>query len=200
MASVRRVHGFTLLEVLVVLIIVSLVGVLLMQGLSHAFAIRGRLQAELREQQRGSLIEAWFRQTVRSLAPTEPFEGKPFAGSADRFEGISFAPLQGSNGSARRVGWSLIRSGSEVWLEYAEEGTVRWRLRRVGSAKGEEPQFHYLDSEGRLHRRWPPEQPVPEVLPAGIALVGAGAVRPLMWVQAIDGRKRLRLRYEEQGL
>src|SRR3546814_6549996 len=59
-----RARGFTLLETVVTLVIVSLLVTMLMQALSHALNLRTRLLRVQQESRTELLQEAWFRETV----------------------------------------------------------------------------------------------------------------------------------------
>ena len=159
-------RGFTLMETLVMLTLVSFAVLLMFQMLGTYRIARERFVAQSGSIDRQALFDAWFSDSVEGLHATEAV---PFRGDASRFSGQTLNPLYASPGAPAPVEWS-VRSGrdGEWTVHYAESGTERWRL-PIGAARA--VRFAYLDADGKERRRWPPEQGLQSGLPASVALV-----------------------------
>lgn len=112
--------GFTLLEAIVTLIIVSMLVTVLMNALSQSLTLRARMLGLQGEARRMLLQEAWFRDSVGGAQPpTKRLEADGFLGTASAVSFVSAAPL-GANGSAR-VDWGLQRDeNGQVALHYSD--------------------------------------------------------------------------------
>lgn len=162
---VPRARGFTLMETLVVLVLVSLTVLVLFQMLGSYRIARERVAVSAGGIDRRALVEAWFTDSVRGL---QALERRPLEGVEDGFAGITLNPVLAPPGSPTPVEWRLVREGGERLLVYSEDGAERWRLPlRAESDAG----FVYFSRDGREARRWPPEAGTQEPLPGSIALV-----------------------------
>lgn len=157
-----RAHGFSLMEMLVTLMLVSFATMLMFQMLGSYRVARERVQAQAAGIDRQALFQAWLRASVHGL-----FAGPDlrFTGDARRFGGVSLNPLYAPQGSPSRVAWA-IRDGGEGGTEivYEEGGEERWAL----AVDGTDVQFAYLDEAGKETATWPPAHGLvkPEALPA----------------------------------
>ena len=105
-------RGFTLLESVVTLVIVSMLTAMLMQALGQSLDLRTRLLRVQGESRQMLLQEAWFRESVAGAQPPTPRERlDAFEADADGFSYVTAAPLV-AHGIAR-VRW---------WLEDDESG------------------------------------------------------------------------------
>lgn len=195
----RGAHaGFTLVEMLVVLVLASLVVTLLMQGLVHVLNLRGRVLDVVEESREGALREHWFRDGVRAIvADIEDLDGldHEFTGDAEGFTAVTMAPLQRDYGIPTRVTWSVSSADGWQRLRYESEDrepitVMRWR--------GDEGELQYLDYEGEWQDQWPPNfGDETRQLPAAILFQGEQEGRPLAWLVRIpslkDPRPGLRL-------
>lgn len=179
--------GFTLLEILVVLVMVSLLGGLLMQGFSQVLQLRVRLVGELVQQQAGRLQEHWFREMVAGLTPAAANDqNDTFKGEAHRLHGLTMSSLQGSPGSAAPVTMELVIAADKTELRYRAGKETDWLL---ASWLQGEAQFYYLDSENKWHDNWPPALKNAQQLPAAIQLKVATLPDPVHWLVTLPGRK-----------
>lgn len=164
----RAARGFTLLEVLVVLVISSLVAGLLSGSLSQVMRLQQHFGSETFNLQQGAMQSAWFRQTIHGLMP-EPPEGRHhFKGEARRCEGITLSPLDLAEGTLAAFEWSLRfdREAGETVLEYGN-GSER---QRIMAWPGDGGAFEYLDRDGGSHEAWPPFLGQWPQLPAAVRL------------------------------
>lgn len=136
----RRIAGFSLLEAIVTLVIVSMLVAMLMQALSQSLGLRTRLIRLYGESREMQLQEVWFRETVAAAQP-------PVVGASDAFEGgaaslsyVSAAPLVAS-GSARVRWWLAADQHGDLALHYSDDQAddlvvVRGPLSEAGFSYG----------------------------------------------------------------
>lgn len=108
-----RLRAFTLIEMLVVLVIVSLTTTLLMTGLSTTWKNFERLSVRDLTMSAGQLGSAWFRQSFQGVVMYHPFKSD-FEGSDQRIQMVSFNapfdPLQ----VPQRIDW-IVQSNENGW-------------------------------------------------------------------------------------
>ena len=159
--TLRR-GGFTLMEMLVTLMLVSFATMLMFQMLGSYRIARERVQAQAGGIDRQALFEGWFRDSVHGLFAGPEYR---FVGTRDGFTAVSLNPLYAPEGSPSRIAWSL-RQGDDGRPEigYGEDGRERWTL----PLDGNEARFAYVDAQGKETEVWPPARGLvkPEALPA----------------------------------
>lgn len=167
----NAVAGFTLMEMLVTLVLISFATMLMFQMLGSYRVARERVQAQAGLIDRQALFQSWFRDSVHGLyaAPKLHLDG-----SAEQFSGTTLNPLYAQEGTPTQIAWSLRKTsdgGTEV--VYAEAGKERWSLPLQGAAGAH---FIYVDATSKQTDRWPPQLGLidPEGLPALIGLVREG--------------------------
>ncbi len=182
--------GFTLLEMLVVLMLVSLAATLLLQGFGYVLEMRTRFTGHLREVQGERLQQHWFLSVGSGLSASHPQESGVFQGRAEGFQGLSMASLSGSIGEPTSISWSLEQDGNLTRLVYRDVAvTSGWTIAEWPDS---EATFRYLDRKGNWQRRWPPAQgvPVPQ-LPEAVKLMWFGDDE-LPWLAVPGGRSNPR--------
>lgn len=167
--NAAKAAGFTLMEMLVTLVLVSFATMLMFQMLGSYRVAHERVQAQSGTIDRRALFQAWFQDSVRGLYITN---GLTFSGNADEFNGTTLNPLYGEAGAPTRIAWRLRSEGEGRWIAYVEDGRERWRRQLLGVQRSH---FVYLDTAGKVHDVWPPklgkeEEGVP-TLPAQVAFV-----------------------------
>ena len=158
-ANARRAAtgGFTLLETLVALVVVSMIVVVLMQALQQALALRARLLRYEAHARTSVLQEAWFRDTVRAAIPDIPEAiGSP-EGTLGGFAFVTAAPLTGEG--LAWVSWSLVRVDGGFALDYASDDGTRLRILE-GPLRA--PAFAYMDDTGAWHEAWNQDIALPD--------------------------------------
>lgn len=166
----RRAAGFTLMETLVMLMLVSMAATMMFQILESYRIAQQRIAAQAGSQDRSALFDAWILDGVRGLLA---LPDKPFKGSKLEFQGNTLSPLYGPSGAPAALRWQLHATADGGEVSYWEDGQLRWTmpLRDFESAH-----FVYLDEKGDSHDQWPPAKGVQESLPSAIALVrGSGS-------------------------
>jgi len=176
--SVRRVRqrvvatagasGFTLMEMLVTLVLISFATMLMFQMLGSYRVANDRVRSQAGNIDRHALFQEWFRDSVHGLyaAPNLHFVGDPA-----KFSATTLNPLYAPEGSPTSIEWSLRaddRGAAEV--VYAEDGREQWHLPLQG---GGEVEFAYFDADWREVDTWPPKlgKVNPEGLPAVVGLI-----------------------------
>lgn len=196
--SESRAAGFTLLEMLVVLLIAGMALAMTSQALTQYRRANERVSASTQAGREYRLAERWFRDSVSGLHadgdgdPQNPQPQEPpqrniaaqqgdlpvFGGTERGFSGLTLLPVLAGQGIPTMQRWSIIPGspGNEA-LELEEEGK---RLTLPFPDAGQ-LRLHYLDASGEAHSQWPPAQPSTQnpwpQLPAAIAIeLGSGTV------------------------
>lgn len=123
--SYKRQQGFSLLELIVVLMLVGLISTLLMQGFVY---VAGVFQTVERRQQAWSeqlLQRNWLVESVRSLTngvAGSLAEGHYFKGDSVNFTGLAVYGLTYSGGVGRpvQIEWLLAKDDEVLELRYRE--------------------------------------------------------------------------------
>ena len=170
---------------LVVLVLVSLLGALLIQGAGFFLGQYATVKRVHRDLSLAALPRHWFVSTVQAMAPSR-LEARRFIGDASSFEGVTLQPLAGEPGLPVRARWSIGADGVSKVVAYAEEGGAPWT---VLTLDGDAPAFQYADSAGRWHNRWPiaddeSRRPAREVIPRMIRLISVAG--RTMWLAHLD--------------
>lgn len=152
--------GFTLLEAVVTLVIVSLLVATLMQALSHALNLRTRLLRVQAEARAEMLQEAWFRETVGAAQDDLDDAMGSMDGDAESLAYASMMPLVAPGMS--RVRWWLHDDGTGLSLHYSDAAAPDVVVVRGPLQAGS---FAYLDHAGAWHDEWKPEADAAERLP-----------------------------------
>ena len=192
MTSARRpprARGFTVMEMLAVLALVSLIGTLLVQGLGFFAARYDAVKRKHRAADSSALWQHWFATTVGGIVPVG-VRARRFRGDASTFAGTTLQPLAGEGGVPTVVRWTAAVGGSAVvyqeeGLAAAEAGPIAWRL-PLAEERG--LSFQYADRQGGWHDAWPTRAAPLEWTPALIRLVGgpaAGETRAL-WIARVE--------------
>lgn len=210
--SPRRQHGFSLVEMLVVLLIAGMALTLTAQAVGQYQRAQASASGVERAGRQYRLSEAWFRDAVRGLvAIAEPqweaaggrlspdVVAPQFRGNAMGFSGTTLLPVLAGQGVPTTQEWTVVAgsAGTDV-LRLREEGE---ELLLSFPGRGD-LRLHYLDTEGGVHAEWPPtNDPWPQ-LPAAIILeIGADpdGMPATTVISAIAGiHVPLELPYEEE--
>jgi prepilin-type N-terminal cleavage/methylation domain-containing protein len=186
----RRDGGFTLMEALVTLVVVSLVSGLLWQALAQAARVERMLDAGGLEAQGDALRLVWARRTLESLVPIGETEAHRFVGSASKLSGLASEVPGWPTSPAAAFELELVhdadsRRGELVLrLEGDRDNPPRLAI-TLARWVGEPGSMQYLGPEGRWSDRWPQDSVsgTPRVLPLAIA-VSTGAEPALNLVAA----------------
>ena len=163
-----RNRGFTLIEMLVVLVIVALISGVLFTAFERVLDIRLRLAAFLEGIDVPTLVAGWFRDSVEGLVPDVKGGVAPFVGEARRLTGLSLMPVEGVAGVPTRITWELDYQPDEArtYLRYQAENQAPLA---IASWPGDLGGLYYCAPDLACYRSWPPTAGVAE-LPALIRL------------------------------
>ncbi|WP_133478182.1 type II secretion system protein [Cognatilysobacter segetis] len=178
-----RPRGFTLMETLVVLVIVSLTTAALFQMLGTYRIARERVAAQAAGIDRRALVQAWFTDSIHGLVAVD---GAPLRGTTERLVATTLNPLFGTPGAPADVEWAFKRDGDRWALEYSEDGQVRWS---APIEAAEAPGFLYYAANGETSRQWPPALGAQTPLPASVALLRDGQVELASVLGPLEPRK-----------
>jgi prepilin-type N-terminal cleavage/methylation domain-containing protein len=151
----RRVGGFTLIEMLVVLIIVAMISAIVVTSYQRILDIRVRLAAFLDGVDAPTMIAGWFRGSVEGLIADQKGGADVFAGTSQRFTGLSVAAIDGTAGVPTRIDWELAFDpvASRTALSYRRDDRAAMM---VASWPGDRGQLRYCDPRLVCSAYWPP--------------------------------------------
>lgn len=147
-------RGFTLLEVIVVLMISSLIATILVQGLSLVLDTRFRVMGALTRIETEGLQTSIIVTPLRGLLPDHKDELGVFAGNTRQLKGLTLSPLHGTIGAPTPFAMILEHKtgDDETTLNYFENGYEPVELARWPGNVGE---FSYVGRKGVWQNRWP---------------------------------------------
>jgi general secretion pathway protein J len=150
-------RGFTLLEVLVVLVIASLVSVVLMQGLSLVLNLRDSFSDRLLDRDRAALERARVVLPLQGLTPDFADGTGKFLGTAEVVQGLTTQPLLRRAG--RPIPFSLTlryddskRANQLIYIEDEDEPIV------LSAWVGGRSSFRYIGDTAGWSDVWPPPE------------------------------------------
>lgn len=177
----RNTRGITLLELLTVLVLASLLGTLVMQGMGFFLGRYQTVARAGREALLAGLQQRWFVSTVEGMVPFLRGTGR-FEGEATSFEGTTLRPLARQSGRPVEVRWSVDpQDGGSSTVAYKEENGAAWTVLTLPESN---LSFEYADPTGRWHDRWPLDVRPRHGIPSMVRLVSdPGRV---VWVARTD--------------
>lgn len=160
----KKCDGLSLIEMLVVIVIVSMVSVLLIQGLGGALSLYDRVRNNQQRLNYQSMGQTWFRTTVAGVVSNR-LHLQRFQGSPAQVEFVTLRPLLSAEGVPTQVRWiiDLDNQGRLIYQEGGEQFSLS-----VESSQNRK--FQFLDAQGHWQERWPFERDGTS-LPMGVAVV-----------------------------
>jgi general secretion pathway protein J len=151
-------RGFTLLEVLVVLVVVSLISVVLMQGLSLVLNLRNSFGGLILDMDREVVKRSLMRQPIAGLVPDYDDGLDIFQGRADELRGLTLQPLLRRSGRPTPFSMTLSydtsnKTNSLVYREIEDEPVV------LAEWTGEQARFQFMGLQPGWLNAWPPVDP-----------------------------------------
>lgn len=182
--------GFTLLEILVVLILLSLILTMVFQIFSFILNINERsAQLQIKQKQQQLQI-SWFRKSSSALHPDNIDYPTPFIGNRSEFKGISLAALDKPIGVPTIIKWKIINYHNKNILRYYfnENKDVFWDIMIWEKGEGK---FLYKASNNRWYETWPPNKFGKEEkqLPNALLFTCLCDKKPITIVANINGHK-----------
>ena len=163
-------QGLTLFEMLVVLVLVSLLGTLLVQGVGFFLGKYATVKRVHREASLAALHQHWFVSSVQAMAPSR-LEARRFAGDASSFKGVTLQPLAAEPGLPVWARWSIEDDGESEHVVYAEEGGAMWT---IFTSDDSGLAFQYADAARQWHDRWPVASDSRDRIPRMVKLISTG--------------------------
>ena len=172
----RRSRGFTLLEMLVTLVVVSLVAGVLGQALFQLSRIERLLEGGQLSSMADVVRANWIRSAIESLLPGEEGSAERLVGSERELEGLSAdVPMLPAPGLAKlhlRLAFDAAAGATQLQLldAFTSQGKAGEPVVLL-SWPGREGRFRYLDDAGLWHESWPlPSKSSAAGLPRAILL------------------------------
>jgi len=162
--------GFTLVEMLVVLLIVGMASGLLFEGAAQLMGMQARLERQLTRLRGEAMHADWLRQVVQGLQPDYADGRQIFKGSSAGFSGLTTNPLTARYAALQPFAVTLTRDATHnsMLLTYGSGS----KASTIFSWPGALGRLRYLDDRGNAHEDWPPPQGLWPQLPRGITLEG----------------------------
>lgn len=192
-ASYYRQHGFTLIEMLVVMIIVAMVVTLVVQGFGYSLGLYQRVVKTQSNAYQHAFAYRWFTTTIQSQVAMRP-KDRGLEGNQYQFSTYTYSPLVGVSGLKTRIVWELETKGDNLVLGY-REGTQHFTVNTWVGAKG---QFQYMDMEKNWLDLWVPLKDEPTALPNAIRLQVYQGDELLNFVVTTETRVRAIITAEEK--
>jgi len=163
-------RGFTLVEMLVVLLIVGMVSGLLFDGTAQLMGMQARLERQLTRLRGEALRADWLRQVVQGLQPDYEDGKQIFKGSPRGFSGLTTNALSAGYGAPEPFAVTLAHNAAQnsMLLGYGNGRNASVLM----SWPGNRGRFLYLDDRGEAHEDWPPPLGLWPQLPRTITLEG----------------------------
>lgn len=190
----RTDRGFTLIEMLVVMILVSMIVTVLFQGLSQAIRIRRSAGIETAQVAREAMRRVWYRQLINGLVPDDEDGTGIFQGGPTSFKGQSTNAIDFDTGAVLPVTVALeVDAASDTTIVRVTTGSVANEQHQTAllSLPGMNFGFAYVDSDASQSSVWPRRVigKSPQ-LPAAIWIVdGSGNQSTELLTASILGRR-----------
>ena len=183
----RRRPGFTLLEMLVTLVVVSLVAGLLGQAMFQLSRIERLLEGGQLSSMADAVRADWIRSAIESLLPGEEGSSERLVGSERELEGLSAdVPMLPAPGLARlhlRLAFDAAAGATQLQLldSFAALGQETSEPVVLLSWPGRDGRFRYLDDTGVWQEQWPlPSASSVAALPRAILVETGLPARPTL--------------------
>jgi len=192
-----NLRGFTLLEMLVVLVLVGLISTLLFQGVSYILVMRSRIFVQLNDLRQGVIQEYWFRSSTAAIV-TDYEEGEHiFKGDERQFSGLTLAALDAAVGVPTVFSWQLHFDKGMTVLRYQKSQGDYWDVARW---RGNQGFFRYRAREGEWHNQWPPSfgADTPQI-PRMILVQGQRRQISITWIVKLTEDDMTMIDYRNEG-
>ena len=195
MASFKFAHfqrAFTLIEMLVVMVIVSLLITVIMQGFGYSLGLYQRVVTTQKNAYSEVLAYNWLRSTLGVSVAARPRD-LGLEGNAFEVTTYSYQPLVEPAGVKTRINWRLIQDSDKLRLEY-REGSTNFSVYSWPAATG---YWEFMDEKQQWHSKWPLEKSVLTPLPSAVKIQVTTGSDIKNYVVAIKTRKRPEIRMDE---
>ncbi len=140
----KNERGFTLLEIMIVLVLMTLVTGLFIDPISRIYDLRHRLRNQIDGIHLSVLAQNWFRASISGIYMTK----SKFSGEPKKITGVSYYPLNEDIGVPSSFEWSLdYDNGNDVTLlNYKGFGE---EVLTIAEWKGNEGVFSYYNPDSK---------------------------------------------------
>jgi prepilin-type N-terminal cleavage/methylation domain-containing protein len=190
-SSPNVMRGFTLFEVLVVMVITGMISAVLMQGFSIVLNTRLSVADKISNLQGVVVSQSVITEPIRGIVPDDTKDPVPFKGQARMLSGRTVRPLLSPPGVPTFFTLSLENESGGTKLVYEERGMPKTDLAHW---PGNGPTFKYRDFNGSWLSAWPPTGSVSQT-PWLIWIDGGPTLAPL--VVSLLGSHRPATRFED---
>lgn len=142
-------RGFTVLEMMVVLVIISLALSLGFQSLGQWQIAESTLNHVSTTTRARALTSQWWVSSIRGLTPLTQH---PFQGDRQRLSGYTLTPIFATQGALTKVQWEIAEA-PELGLSLQLSENEKTHVFPLPDAK--EAQFIYRNEDGELSKDWP---------------------------------------------
>lgn len=149
----KTTTGFTLLEVLVVLMLLSMVTGALFEGLSYTMGVRRGILTRLYRQRSGILQSFWLRSVLSGTVPVAPPREGEFSGTLETISGVSIGTLGGISGAPGQYSMTFKKEEDTLSLFYTDQYGSRFTIGEWLNAEGS---FMFIDNFISFDS-WPPK-------------------------------------------
>jgi prepilin-type N-terminal cleavage/methylation domain-containing protein len=149
-------RGFTLFEMIVVIVITGLMAAVLLQGLSMVLRTRLSVSSTIADLQTVVVGQNVPVDPLRGILPDYSNNPNQFKGQARTMSGQTLRPLLSPPGAPTPFKMSLDYDGgsNQTVLTYEEPGRAKTELARW---PGSDQSFKYRDVSGDWQSSWPPQ-------------------------------------------
>ncbi|MBA59961.1 MAG: hypothetical protein CMQ40_12430 [Gammaproteobacteria bacterium] len=165
----RKLRGFTLIEVLVVLLLTSIASAFLFDASSNLAHLIRKIERTTQVGKKEKLATTWVRDLVGASIAVEPMDKLyAFAGEPGFLRGVSSSSIFEESGKLAHYSLFLQSRGKNTVLIYQErENSAIELMERKG-----EVSFYYENTAGNRYRSWPPRKEFQGSLPRLVVLAG----------------------------
>jgi prepilin-type N-terminal cleavage/methylation domain-containing protein len=149
-----RQRGFTLIEMLVVMMLVALVVGMVFEGLGRVADLRLRLARHLDGALDSAIVGSWFRSSIAALVPDQDGAANAFRGGPAEMSGLTLQPLDQPIGAAVSFAWRLAPDQGRGLIQLSYRGADgAWR--EIAAWPGTGARFLYAGPDGEWQGEWP---------------------------------------------
>lgn len=188
----RFQRAFTLIEMLVVMVIISLLITVIMQGFGYSLGLYQRVVTTQKNAYTEVLAYNWLRATLGVSVAARP-KDLGLEGNASEVTTYTYQPLVERAGLKTRISWQLIQDSANLRLEYREGDTI-FSVYSWSAATGH---WEYMDEKQQWHNKWPAEKSELTPLPSAVKIQVNSGSDIKNYVVAIKTRKRPETRMDE---
>ena len=147
--------GFTLVEMLVVLVLTALVVGMVFEGLGRVADLRVRLARHLDGALDETITGSWFRSSVAALQTDLVGAPDAFRGGPQEMSGLTLKPIELPAGAPTAFAWRLVAETASRSIRLGYRGADgAWR--EIATWPGTSARFLYAGPDGNWLGEWPP--------------------------------------------